>query len=289
MATEMTRCSARPATTSLRSAARAASATALMRATLDANVVTATRDGASLMILASDLATSVSEGERPSRMALVESQTMASTPSSPRALSFASSGGAPTSGVASSFQSPVWNTSPAGVRIASPLGSGIECASVTNSTSNGPTVRRLPSGTTVIGKGLVLAVLGHFRAQHAGRERRRDDLAAELRPQVEHGADMVFVRVRQDEADERLLFGGDEAQIRKHDVSARLRVARKGDAEIDHEPLPVLGRAVTVEIDVHADLAQAAERQEYEFVSAALWRRPGACCWFALFAGFHAS
>ena len=72
------------------------------------------------------LATSASEGERPSRTALVESPTSASTPSSPSAVSFASSVGAPTSGVGSIFQSPVCSTVPAGVRIASAFDSGIE-------------------------------------------------------------------------------------------------------------------------------------------------------------------
>jgi hypothetical protein len=57
----------------------------------------------------------------------------------------------PATGVASSFQSPVCTTKPAGVRIASAWLSGMECATGTNSTSNEPTVTRPPTGTTVIG------------------------------------------------------------------------------------------------------------------------------------------
>src|SRR5919198_706639 len=56
---------ARPTTTTSRSAARAASATARMRATLEAKVVTATRAGARAISSARILATSVSDGERP--------------------------------------------------------------------------------------------------------------------------------------------------------------------------------------------------------------------------------
>ncbi len=58
---------------------------------------------------------------------------------------------APSTGVGSIFQSPVWTTSPAGVRIASAELSGIEWATRTNSTSNGPIVTRLPGLTIWIG------------------------------------------------------------------------------------------------------------------------------------------
>ena len=66
----------------------------------------------------------------------------ASTPSSPSAVSFAASVGAPTSGVGSIFQSPVCSTVPSGVRIASAFDSGIEWATLMNSIANGPSVRR---------------------------------------------------------------------------------------------------------------------------------------------------
>ena len=48
-----------------------------MRATLEAKMVTATRRLAPLMMSRERRATSISEGERPSRRALVESQIMA--------------------------------------------------------------------------------------------------------------------------------------------------------------------------------------------------------------------
>ena len=142
---------ARPITTTSRSQARAASAAARMRATLEAKVVMATRRFAVLTRSRSVSATSASDGERPSRTAFVESHTSARTPSAPRARSLASSVGGPSTGVGSSFQSPVWSTAPSGVRMIRALDSGIEWATETNSTSNGPTVTRPPTGTTVTG------------------------------------------------------------------------------------------------------------------------------------------
>jgi hypothetical protein len=47
-------------------------------------------------------------------------------------------------GVGSSFQSPVCSTVPSGVRMISAFDSGIECATETSSTSNGPSVNRAP-------------------------------------------------------------------------------------------------------------------------------------------------
>ena len=54
-------------------------------------------------------------------------------------------------GVGSIFQSPVWSTAPSGVRMMSPFDSGIEWAMETSSMSNGPSVKRPPSGTTLTG------------------------------------------------------------------------------------------------------------------------------------------
>ena len=96
-------------------------------------------------------ATSVSDGERPSRTALVESPTSASRPASPSSRSRRSSVGAPSTGVGSIFQSPVCRTVPTSVWIASACDSGIECATGMNSTLNGPMSTRPPEGITVTG------------------------------------------------------------------------------------------------------------------------------------------
>ena len=68
------------------------------------------------------------------------------------------------------------------------------------STSNGATWKRPPSGTSLIGSDCV----GRTRQlclHHAGGERRRENRTFERRPQVDHRADVVFVRVRQNQAD----------------------------------------------------------------------------------------
>ena len=114
---------------------------------MDAKVVTSTRPGASAISVWRFSATSFSEGLSPSRRMLVESQTSASTPSSPIAVRRSASVGGPMVGVGSIFQSPEWTTVPSGVRIASAQDSGIEWATGTNSTSKGPSFRRPPIAT----------------------------------------------------------------------------------------------------------------------------------------------
>ena len=98
----------------------------------------------------------------PSRTALVESQISADNPSAPSALSRASSVGALVSGFSSSFQSPVCSAAPSGVRITTADGSGIECDMVISSTSNGPIVRRCPSGMISSGKPLTSPISASF-------------------------------------------------------------------------------------------------------------------------------
>ena len=158
---------ARPTTTTSRSAAFAASTTALTRATLEAKVVTATRPLAALTSFLMVAATSVSEGERPSRTALVESPTSASTPSSPSSRSRRSSVGWPITGVGSIFQSPVCSTVPTSVLIASACDSGIECATGMNSTLNGPISTRPPEGITVTGILAGSRSASHFASNNA--------------------------------------------------------------------------------------------------------------------------
>jgi hypothetical protein len=88
----------------------------------------------------------------PSRMALVESQISAATPSRPISRKRVSSVGALVKGCSSSFQSPVCSTVPSGVVMATAFGSGIECDMAISSTSKGPMLRRPPIGTTSSGK-----------------------------------------------------------------------------------------------------------------------------------------
>ena len=228
-------------------------------------MVTATRRLAALMMPASERATSRSEGERPSRSALVESQIIAVTPSAPSSLRRASSIGAPISGVASIFQSPVWRARPWRVRTATALGSGIECATEMSSRLKGPTSKRLLSGHLLDGQLHLAAELRELGLEHRRRERGCIDRHPEPRPQLDDGADVVLVRVGQHEAGERAALLLDEAQVGQDHVDAGVVLAlREGDAEIDHQPLARIGGPKAVEIAVHADLADAAERHEHE-------------------------
>ncbi len=141
----MTRLSERPSTSTCRPASVAASTTERIRPTLDENVVTATRPGAASITCRRPCPTACSEGDSPSRIALVESQISAITPASPRARKRASSVIGPISGAGSIFQSPVWMMVPSGVVIASDTGSGMECVTATASMSNRPTEKRSPA------------------------------------------------------------------------------------------------------------------------------------------------
>ena len=105
-------------------------------------------------------------------------------------------------GVGSSFQSPVCSTLPSGVRMISAFDSGIECDTETSSTSNGPRLKRLPSGTTFTGTSARRGSPSALGLEQRGGERRRVDRAAQPRPQVDQRAEMVLMRVGEHEAGE---------------------------------------------------------------------------------------
>src|SRR6185295_2699363 len=88
------------------------------------------------------------------------------------------------------------------------------------------------------------------------------DRRLEPRPQVGDGAEMVLVGMSDDDADEVLAALLDESRIGHHDLDARRAVVAEGDAEIDHQPLA----GMAVEVEVHADLARAAQREEQQLV-----------------------
>ena len=134
----VTLCMLRPTRHTRRPAASAARITVSTRATFDANVVTATLPVCLATSSVSALRTVASEPDSPSSNTFVESQIIARTPSSPSVSSRSIAISSPSCGSASIFQSPVWNTSPSGVRIAKPCISGIECVIGTYSTLKGP-------------------------------------------------------------------------------------------------------------------------------------------------------
>ena len=97
---------------SLRPLSLAISPSVCSRAALDAKVVTSTRPRASPTIRARSARTPPSLPDSVGLNALVESQTSASTPSSPIAVSASALAGVPITGSTSSFQSPVWKMRP---------------------------------------------------------------------------------------------------------------------------------------------------------------------------------
>ena len=131
-------------THSLRPVSRATSPSVCSRAAFDAKVVTTTRPRALAIASASPRRTVLSDPEASVLKTLVESHTSTSMPLSPIAASASGLVGLPITGVASSFQSPVWNTRPAGVSMMSAFGSGIECDSSTKVKPNGPSWKDLP-------------------------------------------------------------------------------------------------------------------------------------------------
>ncbi len=74
---------------------------------------------------------------------------------------------------------------------------------------------------------------------------------------------MVLVRMRRDDAEQLVAAFDDEGRIGHDHVDPRLvLLLAEGDAAIDDQPLA----AVTVEVEVHPDLAGTAERQKIERV-----------------------
>ena len=93
------------------------------------------------------------------------------------------------------------------------------------------------------------------------------DGRAQARPHLDQRADMILVRMGDEDAEQILALLLDEAQIGIDDVDARqVLLAAEAHAAIDQDPLPVVLRAEAVEGGVHADLAETAERDKNQFV-----------------------
>ena len=83
---------------------------------------------------------------------------------------------------------------------------------------------------------------------------------AEIGGQIGDRADMILMPVREHDADQAVGMTLDEVEIGEHEIDAGIGGIGEGEAEIDHHPFAV----AAVEIDVHADFARAAEREEEE-------------------------
>ena len=80
---------------------------------------------------------------------------------------------------------------------------------------------------------------------------------------------MVLVRVREHDAENVFALLDQIADVRQDQIDARQVVAGEGHAEIDDDPLPAAFVAEAVEREIHADLADPAERRKDEFVARA--------------------
>ena len=73
-----------------------------------------------------------------------------------------------------------------------------------------------------------------------------------------HGADMVLVRVGDDQADQGVPPLGDEGRIGHHDLNLGVLVAPEAYAAVNGQVFA----AAAVKVEVHADLARPAQGQE---------------------------
>ena len=100
-------------------------------------------------------------------------------------------------------------------------------------------------------------LLGDQRGEAAGIDR-----GLKARPQVPQRADVVLVRVGDDDGFQTVGTLGDEARVGHDKVDARRPVhVREGDAGVHQDEPLVPDRPIAVEVHVHADLACPAKRQ----------------------------
>ena len=142
----------RPTIATMRPLAIATSAACWTRCMFDANEATMMRPVRNGMSCRNASPTSRSEPVIPGRSAFVESPSRRSMPRLPRSASAPTSVLSPSTGVWSSFQSPVCSTRPASVSITIAIESGIECAMRTNSSVNGPKRMVAPPGSASVSR-----------------------------------------------------------------------------------------------------------------------------------------
>ncbi len=103
--------------------------------------------------------------------------------------------------------------------------------------------------------------------EQGGREFRRIDRAFQLRPEIDDGAEMIFMRVRQHQPDQVLALLLQKSDVGHDQVdTGKMLFVAEGDPEIDREPGALMAIAEAVDRQVHADLADAPQRREGQFV-----------------------
>lgn len=108
---------------------------------------------------------------------------------------------------------------------------------------------------------------GAFGLEQRGAEFGGVDRALQLRPQVDDGAEVVFMGVGQHQPDQVLALLLEVANVRHDEIDAgQMLLVAERDAEIDRQPASLMPVAEPVDRQVHADLADAAERRESQFI-----------------------
>ncbi len=76
---------------------------------------------------------------------------------------------------------------------------------------------------------------------------------------------MIFMGVGQHQPGEILALRDQIADVGQDQIDAgQMLFGRKRHAEVDRQPIALLGVADSVDRQIHADLADAAERREYQ-------------------------
>src|SRR5690606_27483862 len=110
------------------------------------------------------------------------------------------------------------------------------------------------------------ALLGELCLQQERGEGRRIDLHLQARPQIGKGAEMILMRMGQQDADQIFAFGLDESRVGKYEVDAGMAVRRrKAHAAIDDDPFAPAGRPKSVKAEIHAYFANPSEGKEDQF------------------------
>ena len=107
------------------------------------------------------------------------------------------------------------------------------------------------------------ALFLQLAAHEAGGEGRGIEWHTKFGGQIGDRADVILVAMRQHDAEQVFAAFFDEGEIGQHQFDTRQAGIGKCHAEIAHDPFA----ATAIEIDVHANLAGAAEWQEYKFVA----------------------
>ena len=180
------------------------------------------------------------------------------TPSAPSLARIAKSDSFPSTGVWSNLKSPVWTTTPTGVRRAIPIASGIEWPIRKATTPNGPIWSSSPGSRATSGIVVELVLLDLVAKEPAGEGRGVDRHARKLGQHVRQRADMVLVGVGDEEGLDLGLVLLEVGDVGDDEVDPEHLLVGEHQAAVDHDDLV----AVLEHVHVLADLADAAERDD---------------------------